>query len=232
MGSRRPARDAKGGTFADAAAAGELLFNCTAGDRLAGGAGGGRRREPRRQDPGRRRQPARLLAGDAADAGGLQRRQPRRADPGGLPRGPRGEGAEHGQQRRDGRAGPGPRRPLDLRLRRRRRPPRPRSAPCSRRSAGRPSRSSTSAASRPPAAPRCTCRCGCGSTGASATPTSTSPSRAEPACRPRLVCADEREPRARARLHGRESAPSPATSRRRRAGRPPLLRHPCRPQRA
>ena len=64
--------------------------------------------------------PLDFSAGHAAHALGLQRRQPRRADPGRLPGDPGGEGAEHGQQRGDGRPGPGPRRPRDLRLRRRR----------------------------------------------------------------------------------------------------------------
>ena len=134
---------------------------------LHGGRGRARRAaaagaaQPGGQGAGRRRQPARLLAGPAADADGLQHRQHRRADPARVPGRAGREGAEHDEhavmvdparvparttsssaattppQRAGGRAA----RELRLAARRGRRPGRHR---------GR------------ARAPRCTCRCGCG----------------------------------------------------------------------
>ena len=74
--------EARGGAFADAAAGAELVFNCTAGTASLAALGAAGAENLAGKTAGRRRQPARLLAGDAADPHGLQRRQPRRADPG------------------------------------------------------------------------------------------------------------------------------------------------------
>ena len=93
------------GTFADATEFGELIFTCIAGVHTLEALEASRRAQPRGQGRDRRRQPARLLAGHAADAVGLQHRLARRADPARLPRVPRREGAEHDELHRHGRPG-------------------------------------------------------------------------------------------------------------------------------
>ena len=91
------------GSFADAAHAGELVVNATAGaaslDALAL-AGADNLAGKVLIDVAN---PLDFSAGIAALADRLQHRQPRRADPARVPGRTGGEGAEHGQRRRDGR---------------------------------------------------------------------------------------------------------------------------------
>ena len=93
------------GSFADAAAFGEIVFNCTGGGALAGGAGGSRGRQPRGQGARRRLEPARLLGRLPAHADRLQHGLGRRAAPARVSGGPGREGAQHGELPRDGRPG-------------------------------------------------------------------------------------------------------------------------------
>ena len=87
--------NASQGAFADAAAFGELLFNCTSGMALSGSAQAGRRRQSGRQDPDRRLQSLGLLQGIAAHAQSLQRRFHRRAPAEGVSGTQGGESAQH-----------------------------------------------------------------------------------------------------------------------------------------
>ena len=167
--------NASEGSFADAAAFGELVVNCTAGQHSLEAL----------EQAGRDSLAGKVLV-DVADpldfSGGMPQRiaicnedSLGERDSGGLPRHPGSQGAEHGHERGDGRTAAGPAATTRSSSAATTQPLRPRSAPCSRgiRVAGGVG-SSTSAESRPRAAPRCTCRSGCASSGRSKPPTSTS----------------------------------------------------------
>ena len=123
MGGRGRRRRPRRAPSPTRAAFGELVFNCTAGTALARGARARRaRRTSRARSLDRRRQPARLLEGHAADAVRLQHRLARRADPARVPGGQGGQGAQHGELRASWstrRACPGDARRLRVRQRRR-----------------------------------------------------------------------------------------------------------------
>src|SRR2546423_1877287 len=106
------------GSFADAAAHGEMVFNCTAGTASVDALRAAGEEELRGKVLVDVRKRARLLPGDAAHAHGLQRRLPGRADPARVPRHARGQGAQYGRRECDGRSD---RRDQPLHLRRRRR---------------------------------------------------------------------------------------------------------------
>ena len=148
------------GTFADAAAFGELVFNCTAGIHSVAAleaAGPTNLAGKILVDVAN---PLDFSQGFPPSLAVLQHGLRRRAAPASAPRGEGREGAQHDELLRDGRSRGGPGRPRRVRLRRgRRREGSGRGAPRHLRLAAA-SGSSTSAASGRPAAWRCTCRSG------------------------------------------------------------------------
>ena len=160
------------GTFADAAAHGELVFNCTAGEASLEAIGSARTEDLAGKvlvdvsnplDHSRGMPPGLFVSSFG---------QPRRADPARIPRRAGGEGAEHGELRGHGRPGQGARRARRVRVRDDE-AAKARSSSSCRASAGRRSTSSTSGTSRPRGAPRRTSCSGSASGGLCRPATST-----------------------------------------------------------